>query len=420
MADNSEFIIPNGVEYCTAEPDQIRSELEELGEVDLVVGVPSYNEADSIAHVVRQCDGGLRQHFPEFRGLIVNADNNSQDGTQDAFLSTETESPKFYISTPNGVKGKGKNFLNLFQIANQLKAKGIVVVDADLESITPEWIQDLASPVLLQGVDYVTPIYARNEYDGAITNHLCYPLIYGLFGREVRQPIGGDFCLSGRFVAHTLGADWKDTTREYGVDIFLTMSAITGGFRIAQTRLGTKIHKPIAPELGPMITQVLSTLFVKLSDNKDKWSMSNGVAATERMYGDRRLDPPQPLPVDYKSIKEAALDGYEEQRLALADYLAPTTFEKIDEIMASGRMRLTSLTWVRTVFDLLYAFDKQGQDPRVIEALKPLFFARIASFIRYTLDLNHEESEMEIRLQAREFRRARPYIKRRYREEMPG
>ncbi len=66
------------------------------------------------------------------------------------------------------------------------------------------------------------------------------------------------------------------------------------------------------------------------------------------------------------------------------------------------------------------AFDKQGQDPRVIESLKPLFFARVASFIRYTLDLDHDESEMEIRLQAREFRRARPYLKKRYREEMPG
>ena len=111
MADKSEFITPNGVAYCTAEPDEVFKELEELGEVDLIVGVPSYNEVDSIAHVVRQCDGGLGQYFPAFRTLIVNADNDSKDGTRDAFLSTETESPKFYISTPNGVRGKGNNFL---------------------------------------------------------------------------------------------------------------------------------------------------------------------------------------------------------------------------------------------------------------------------------------------------------------------
>ena len=205
MANKNEIIIPEGIEYCSHEPDKVREEVAEYGEVDLVVGVPSYNEVDSIGHVVRQCDGGLQEYFSDFKGLIVNADNNSKDGTEDAFRSTETKSQKLYISTPNGILGKGNNFLNLFQVALQTRAKGIVVVDADLESITPEWIQDLASPVLHQGVDYVTPVYARNEYDGAITNHLCYPLIYGLFGREVRQPIGGDFGLSGRFTAHALG-----------------------------------------------------------------------------------------------------------------------------------------------------------------------------------------------------------------------
>ncbi len=411
---DSSALSPDSVDFIASDPQEITEALEALGPVDIVVGIPSYNEADNIAFVVEQCDEGLRRFFRDRNTLLLNVDNDSQDDTKGVFLGVQTETPKYYISTPPGVRGKGNNFFNLFKAALTLEARAVVCVDADLESIGPDWIDDLASPVIHQGADYVTPVYSRNEYDGAITNHICYPLIYGLLGREVRQPIGGDFGLSGRFAAEVLSRRWEHTTHEYGIDIFLTLSAITGGFRVGQTRLGAKIHKPSAPKLGPMITQVLTTLFAMLVENKKEWRWNNGGAATERTYGDKRLEEPQALPVDYKGIKETALDGYEDQRRNLREFLTPLVFDKVDEIMVSGRMRLTSALWTRAVYDLLFAFDTSGKDERVIEAMKPLFFARIASFIRYTLDLDHEESEVEIRLQAREFRRLRRYLRKRY------
>ncbi len=415
MSEQPTSHVPETQEFCAADPDTVREELSRLGPVDIVVGIPSYNEADGIAHVVRQSDLGLQEFFPGLRGVILNLDNDSRDGTREAFEGTETATPKLYISTPPGIRGKGNNFLNLFHAALALDAGTVVCVDADLQSITPDWIQDLASPIVSQGVDYVTPVYARNEYDGAITNHICYPLIFGILGREVRQPIAGDFGLSAAFVRSVLEAEWEATTHEYGIDIFLTLSAIFGGFRLAQTRLGAKIHKPSAPKLGPMITQVITTLFSHLVRHRSDWPLNNGVVASERTYGEKRLGEPQDLPVDYKAIKETALDGYEDHRRALKEYLTDPVFERIDAVMASGRMRLTSTLWTRTVYDLLYSYDVTGMDPGVIEALKPLFFARIASFIRYTLDLDHEESEVEIRLQAREFRRLRRYLLQKYR-----
>ena len=75
-----------------------------------MVGIPSYNEADNIAFVAKQCDEGLRQYFPDQKGIIVNVDNDSTDDTRGAFLGMETETPKFSISTPEGVKGKGNNY----------------------------------------------------------------------------------------------------------------------------------------------------------------------------------------------------------------------------------------------------------------------------------------------------------------------
>jgi len=166
-------------------PDHVTS-------ADIVVGIPSYNEADSIAVPVDVASQGLLKHFAGHSSVIINVDNHSSDGTQEAFLGTPTKIPKIYVSTPEEVKGKGHNLRNLFEVAAELKAKAIVTVDADLKSMTPSWIQHLAEP-LFDGYDYVVPIYTRHKYDGTITKNIAYPLVRTLYGLRVRQPIGGDF-----------------------------------------------------------------------------------------------------------------------------------------------------------------------------------------------------------------------------------
>ena len=238
-----------------------------IRKADLVVGIPSYNEADNIDFVVKQIDKGLNKNYKKLKKVIINIDNDSSDGTRDVFLKTETKNPKIYISTPPGVRGKGNNFYNLFNFIQKLDAKAVVVVDADLESITPDWVHFLFAPIL-EGYDYATPYYARNEYDGSITNHICYPIIYGLFGYDIRQPIGGDFSFSPNLASYWLKKKWHKTTKRYGIDIFMTMNAVNGGYKIAQVGLGAKIHKPSAPKLGPMFTQVVNTLFKSIKQTK--------------------------------------------------------------------------------------------------------------------------------------------------------
>ena len=73
------------------------------------------------------------------KAVIINVDNNSPDGTRDAFMETPTKVPKIYISTPEGVKGKGNNVRNLFKAAVELNAQAVAMV-ADMaypSSISP-------------------------------------------------------------------------------------------------------------------------------------------------------------------------------------------------------------------------------------------------------------------------------------------
>ena len=190
----------------------IREEIARLGRADIMVGIPSFKNAATIGYVVRAAHAGLVQYFPDLKPVLVNSDAGSPDGTQRVVI--ETEPPDYVerillvrptnrldrvtLTYPeiDGVGGKGAALRTIFEIAAALDVQALVVVDSDLRSIVPEWIELLAGPILKGGYDFVAPLYARYKYDGTITNTVTYPLTRALYGHRIRQPIGGDFGVS--------------------------------------------------------------------------------------------------------------------------------------------------------------------------------------------------------------------------------
>jgi glycosyltransferase involved in cell wall biosynthesis len=208
---------------------------ENVKNAEIIVGIPSYNEAKLIQFPTQKADEGLTQFYSDYQSVIINCDNHSTDGTREAFLGVTTQVPKIYISTPEGVRGKGNNFRNLFKKAVDLNAKAIVVVDADLKSITPRWIKNLCDP-LFKGFGFVAPLYVRHRFDGTITNTIAYPLTRALYGRRVRQPIGGEFGFSGQLAkAYLKNEIWEDRISQFGIDIWMITLAITNNIQICQS-----------------------------------------------------------------------------------------------------------------------------------------------------------------------------------------
>lgn len=378
--------------------------------LDIIVGIPSYNEADSIRFVVDRVSEGLRRFFPHRKTAVVNADNYSRDGTREVFLDTPSGAvPKVYLSTPEGIRGKGNNFHNLFQYIRRHRPRVTVVLDADLKSVTPDWPAWMAEPIL-KGYDFVTPVYSRNEYDGTITNHLCYPLLFALLGRNIRQPIGGDFAFSETLMRHWMRKQWSPSIRHYGVDIFMTSEAVLGGFRLAQVALGAKIHKPSAPKLDTMFCQVMETLFTQLLDCRSQWDGNGNRVQTPDLFSRRTPSAPQALSIDYKLLKKQAHEAFRSGRSRAREILPAPVYCQMETMFEKSRLRLTASTWAQIVYSFLKAFDRCGgkrEREKTIEALKGFYFARVVSFIKETLELDHQESEKRIVNQAKIFRRHR-------------
>ncbi len=370
----------------------------------IVVGIPSFCEADSISYVVEKVDEGLERYFRDFSKVIINSDNNSPDKTGQIFLKTKTKTPKIYISTPPGICGKGNNLFNLFLKIKELEAEWAMVVDADLKSITKEWVKCLLGSVK-KGYDFVTPFYSRHKFDASITNHLCYPLIYGLLGYNIRQPIGGDFGFSGKMVSFWLSQRWKESVKNFGIDIFMTLLAIKSGLAIAQVNLGTKIHKPSKPKLNQMFLEVAETLFSFLKENKELWQKKIELRNPPLVCQTRNETEPPNLDLNYQEIKEMAISQFQEHYKSVKSCFSKKMSNLLEKMFLKERiLKINKELWSEIVYEMLYIYHRSGGDKKeVLKLLRALYFGRMTFFVKENYYNPQEEAEKRILDQAREF-----------------
>jgi hypothetical protein len=445
----------------------IADEIARLGSADIMVGIPSFRNAATIGHVVRAAQAGLVQYFPDLRPVLVNADAGSPDGTQR--IVVETEPPGYVeqillvrptnrlqrvsLTYPevDGVGGKGAALRTLFEMAAALEVEALVVVDSDLRSIVPEWIELLAGPILKGGYDYVAPLYSRHKYDGTITNTVTYPVTRALYGHRIRQPIGGDFGVSGDLIRHYLAQDtWTTDVSRFGIDIWMTTTALTGGFAVCQTRLGAKIHDPKDPgsDLGPMFREVVGTLLSMARDNSDRWLSITGSHEVPA-YGFERYADPAPLEVNTLRL----LSQFHAGSLTLSDtwqkMLRPDNYDCVMELARdAGRMAEDAANklgidaesgqgsaghgglpstddlsdavanfqfpddlWARVFYDLMVTASF-GELPveRLVAAFVPIYFGRVGRLVVEDRRLSSEQAEERVDRQAREFELLKPYL----------
>ena len=365
-----------------------------------VVAIPSYNEADSIAFPVQQADQGIQSFFGDRDSVIINCDNNSNDGTKEIFLGIKTNTPKIYISTEPGVKGKGRNFRNLFQKIVELEAEAVVVVDADLKSITPKWVKHLGEP-LFQDFGYVAPLYVRHKYDGTITNSIAYPLTRSLYGRRVRQPIGGDFGFCGKLAQIYLQSDtWSDAIANFGIDIWMTTLAMNENIPICQAFMGRpKIHRAKDPgaDLGPMFRQVVGTIFNMMIKfypfwSNVKWSKPTSIFG----FGLGETELPPPVKVNKEVLFTKFQDGFTACSHIWEKILQKETVNKLHEVRKINKDQFDFPTnlWINVLIDFTVAYrDKLWMEDELLDSLIPIYFGKTLSYVKKTERMSIRDSE---------------------------
>jgi hypothetical protein len=406
--------------------DDFLRQLINVGEVDILVGLPTHNNAttvDSIVHTVR--DGILRS-FPRERVVIINADGGSRDGTPELITGVSIDDVRRassvyalrtlhaistkYASTPNSEVA----LRTILAAAELLRAKTCIVISAETESITPEWISNLVRPVYYEGFDLVSPAYRRHKFDGLLMTNLLYPMIRALYGVKVREPYMPEFGFSGRLGSQFLGQNrWDDRIGEDGTELRLTLAAVTGGFRVCQSFLGKK--DPVerrAADLIPALRHSVGVLFSVLEPDFNVWSTVSGTQEipTIGTGPEVALDP---LRVNRKRLWDMFVKGVSELESVFQTILSPPTLAELKRIagLREQEFRYPEELWVKTVYEFAAAYQKSviNRD-HIIQALAPLFRGRVFTFVVENRSGSASDVEKNIESLCLEFERLKPYL----------
>jgi glycosyltransferase involved in cell wall biosynthesis len=399
-------------------PDRIEENPCHVESVELVVGIPSLNEADSIQRPTAKADEGLRSFFPDKKSVIINCDNASPDLTREAFLQVPTETPKIYLSTPEGVSGKGNNLRNLFQRSLKLGAKGIVVVDADVQSITPKWIRHLGEP-LFNGYDFVAPVYVRHRHEWTVSNNILYPMTRCLYGRRVREPMGGDFAISRHLAKMLIDEPWEPYTAGFGVNTWITTVAVVSGLPICQAFLGgPRVHKIKDPpsHLLQVFSDNCGVLFSLTETCQDHWKDVRWSKPIPIFGLDEDPIPaPQEIQLSLRDPFEKFKQGILRFENVWKNILHRDVFTKIWEIqdLSLDTFEFPHLLWALILYDYTAAFRRETV-PRetCLESLMPLYFGRVCSGARATAHMDVREVEVYIEEECRVFEETKPWLTR--------
>jgi glycosyltransferase involved in cell wall biosynthesis len=202
-------------------------------EMKLIVVFPAKNEAETIVHCVETVKKS--KYEPE----IIVVDGQSRDKTsaeaRGAGATVLEQSQKIFPA-------KGVAMRDGLKEAFNLGAEYIMFLDADIVSLTAEWVDLLARPVVEGACDMSRGCYQRANYDGAVTKLVAKPLTQVFFPEvsHFEQPLSGEICATSElFRSLFASSDWP---QGWGIDIWLLIEAAMRNYDVAEVFLGTKVH----------------------------------------------------------------------------------------------------------------------------------------------------------------------------------
>jgi hypothetical protein len=406
--------------------DDFLRQLINVGEVDILVGVPTHNNAKTIGSIVEAIRTGILRFFPRERAAIINADGGSRDGTPELVVSAAIDDLRRtsnlytlrtlhsistqYASSPAG----GTALRTILAAAELLRAKACAVISPESTQITPDWITTLLRPIYTEEIDLVLPTYSRHRFDGLLLTNLLYPMTRALYGLRIREPYALEFAFSGRLGSQFLAQNaWHDETARAGSETYFTLAAIAGGYRICQSFLGAKEHvERRSADLVPAMRQTVGALFSSLEPNFSVWRAKTGSQPIPTTGAEREFTL-EPLRVNRKRLREMFSTGVAELESVFQSILSPSTLAELQRIagLEETRFRYSPELWVQTVYEFAAAYHKSviSRD-HIIQALAPLFRGRVFTFLVENRSGSAAGVEDNIESLCLEFERMKPNL----------
>jgi hypothetical protein len=385
------------VEHQSTLSDVLLRQLIAVGQVDVLVGLPTLNNSATIVDVVRAIHVSFTRDFPRLRTVMINSDGGSTDGTPDLIRgATSTDADIVQTSHPlrtlhrvlvpyHGLPGKHTALRTLFAARELTQAKALVVIDPSGPSTTPERITEIIAPIARAEVEFLTPRYRRHPRDGVLITQFVRPLVRALYGAGLDEPLGAEFGCSGRFASHCLERDaWDHESARFAIDLWLRTEAIAERFSMGQVWRPAPAATGSRTTLRDVVHQIVVSLTVSLRAHESYWLHADGVAEL-KTWGSDPVVTPDALSWDYQALAEQARHDIAEIRPLLEDVLDPGLFVRIMDNVAGAGPALDDELWVRTVYGFAIAIQHgRAALDHLADMFVPVYLWRAAAFMAQT------------------------------------
>ncbi|GIK42974.1 MAG: glycosyl transferase [Chloroflexota bacterium] len=419
-------------------------QLKNIGEADLVIGLPTFKNGPAAAHVARTALAGAHHYYPALRTVLINADAGHEAATRRAVAAQAANNGSrdmVVTSRYEGLLGQGSATAAILDAALALDAKAMVILDSQTQTITPNWLAGLAHLILEDKADLVTSRYRWSWPYGALSDLIVYPLFRALWGWSVRHPAAPDFALSPRLAAAILDEDiWETEVATFGLPPWLATYALLGPWRVAQSALGEKQLFPVLPsartrqaekraiqrQTAQWQTQfqtVVSAMLRLVYDYQQHWldvSTFDSLSTLTEFVSPLTSSAARSLTaseVDPAPLLDDLALGWMEYRLLWQQILTPINLASIEALAAlpPDLFYFPADLWARIVYDFAVVFNKGECDPsQVVSSLWPLYQGRLAAFGQEVAGLSVVGYEGTVAAQAVEFEETRSYLKDRW------
>jgi hypothetical protein len=417
-------------------------QIKDIGQADLVIGLPSYKNASAASHVARLALAGASRHYPHLHTVIINADAGMEAITRREVViqaATNGHNCTVVAGRYSGLLGQGSATAALLDAGLALDAKAIIILDTNTHTVTPDWMAGLAHLIFEKKADLVTPRYQWPGFGGLLSDLIIYPLFRALWGQSVRHPAAPDFAISPALAMALLDEDiWQTEVAGFGLPPWLTTYATLGNWRVAQSALGTKrisfeglcqssnghentqaVERVVRAQFHDIVSVMLRMVY----EHRNRWAdvdNFNSLSTLTQFAPEIHADPAPER--DPASLLDALALGWIEYRPLWQYILTPDNLARIEALAAlpPDRFYFPADLWARVIYDFAVVFNKGDRDPyQIVNSLYPLYQGRLAAFWQEIAGLALVGCEGTVAAQAVDFEEMRSYLRIRWQTFQP-
>lgn len=371
-------------------------QIHSLQNIELVIGIPFYNETDTLREILRVMDTELADLMAKHNAVFVCVGDPAGSETQKVIQQAGLNTPLLSLTMQAGVNGRGSSIRAIMEISRHLESN-LIVLAADLaiagsRGFKAEWIRRLIESILGE-YDLAVGAFQRHYSEEVIASLFVAPLLQTFYNHHFIDPLSGIYAISHDLVEDlSLEINFNpEITVGYGIDPWLLTRAIIWHKNICQVRLGSKLNPPGLEKLNYLFKDLATAMFACIEKDQRHWATTPVITRTPDVLGGSFNDQPCPANYTWESVLQA-FKHLAPQYRKLYQQLLPGDISQVmvDVISQPSRKwaqhhlkHFDSGIWAQIVYAFLLAFCHNAAFSKddVSNALTFAFNGRLAAMV---------------------------------------